>query len=58
MGETVIASGTPDEVRNSPDPEGAAIHSRRARRPRFPQAFIRRYIERLLGCQRDKGVTY
>ncbi len=55
---TIIASGTPDEVRNSPDPEVQQFIRGKPDGPVPLKLSPEDYIERLLGRERDKGVTY
>jgi len=55
---TIIASGTPDEVRNSPDPEVQQFIRGEPDGPVPLKLSPEDYIERLLGRERDKGVTY
>lgn len=55
---TIIASGTPDEVRNSPDPEVQQFIRGEPDGPVPLKLSPEDYIERLLGHERDKGVSY
>ena len=55
---TVIAAGTPDEIRNSPDPEVQQFIRGEADGPVPLKLSPGDYIERLLGHERDKGVSY
>jgi phospholipid/cholesterol/gamma-HCH transport system ATP-binding protein len=55
---TVIAAGTPDEIRNSPDPEVQQFIRGEADGPVPLKPSLGDYIERLLGHERDKGVSY
>ena len=55
---TIIASGTPDEVRNSPDPEVQQFIRGEADGPVPLKLAPEDYIERLLGQERSKGISY
>lgn len=55
---TVIAAGTPDEIRNSPDPEVQQFIRGEADGPVPLKLSPQDYIVRLLGRERDKGVNY
>lgn len=55
---TIIASGTPDEVRNSPDPEVQQFIRGEADGPVPLKLAPEDYIEQLLGQERSKGVSY
>lgn len=55
---TIIAAGTPGEIRNSPDPEVQQFIRGEADGPVPLKLSPGDYIERLLGHERDKGVSY
>lgn len=55
---TIIAAGTPDEIRNHPDPEVQQFIKGEPDGPVPLKLAPQDYIERLLGHDRDKGVSY
>jgi len=55
---TVIARGTPDDIRNSPDPEVQQFIKGEADGPVPLKLSPEDYITRLLGHERDKGLSY
>ncbi|MDX2081449.1 MAG: ABC transporter ATP-binding protein [Terrimicrobiaceae bacterium] len=54
----IIASGNPDDVRNSPDPEVQQFIRGEPDGPVPLKLAPEDYIDRLLGHERDKGVNY
>jgi phospholipid/cholesterol/gamma-HCH transport system ATP-binding protein len=54
----IIAHGTPDEVRNHPDPEVQQFIRGEPDGPVPLKLAPEDYIDRLLGHDRQKGVTY
>lgn len=55
---TIIARGTPDEIRNHPDPEVQQFIKGEPDGPVPLKLSSEDYIERLLGHERQKGVDY
>ncbi len=55
---TIIAQGTPDEVKNHPDPEVQQFIKGEPDGPVPLKLSPEDYIERLLGHEREKGVSY
>ena len=55
---TIIAAGTPDEVKNSPDPEVQQFIKGEPDGPVPLKLAPEDYIDRLLGSERSKGVSY
>lgn len=55
---TIIAQGTPEEIRNHPDPEVQQFIKGEADGPVPLKLSPEDYIERLLGRERSKGVLY
>jgi phospholipid/cholesterol/gamma-HCH transport system ATP-binding protein len=55
---TIIAQGTPDEIRNHPDPEAQQFIKGEPDGPVPLKLSPEDYIDRLLGHPRQKGVDY
>ena len=55
---TIIAQGTPDEIRNHPDPEVQQFIKGEPDGPVPLKLSPEDYIDRLLGHPRQKGVDY
>jgi len=55
---TIIAQGTPDEIRNHPDPEVQQFINGEPDGPVPLKLAPEDYIDKLLGHERDKGLSY